>query len=665
MIRSDTKLGTLLWLSLGLMALNGCDSGSQASKSATTTEPTASTDSAVQSGDEASAGEVDPNSIQAIVDAQQALERLPGKAHYEQACASCHEGAIERAPHRQMLALMTPETVLAALTTGVMQSQAAALSETQRKEVAEYIGGRPLSSSDTSSYTMCDVPASLASENPVSVLATNTTNWGFTPDNKRHLTAGVTNLNAANAADLKPRWAFAFKGANRARSQPLFLGSMLVTGSHSGEVLALDQETGCVQWIFQAASEVRTAIVASEGVTDTGQQLLYFGDVLGNVYAITANAGTQVWRTRADAHPNATITGTPSLYGDRLYVPVSALEVSNAMDPLYECCTFRGSVVAMNRNTGVIDWQSYTIPEAPTARGKNASGTTQYGPSGAVVWNSPSIDVKRNRLYVGTGENASSPATTTSDALIAMNLDDGSIAWSWQATKNDAWNTACGTRTPDNCPEEDGPDYDFGAATLIVTNSTGQDLVVGGQKSGYVHAVNADTGKIVWSTRVGRGGIQGGVHFGIAADSKRIYAPVTDMDDGRTYPDPAQPGVHALSIDSGEKLWYAASPDVCEGRSFCHPGVSQSISVIDDMVLAGGMDGVMRGYDTNSGEQVYTLDTTSEFVTPSGQTTRGGSFGGGSGPVSSGNSLVLSSGYGMYNHMPGNLLLMLEVEPNL
>lgn len=599
--------------------------------------------------------EVDPNSQQAMRAAEQARDSLPGKSHYDTACAACHEGAIERAPHRQMLVLMTPETILAALTTGLMQTQSSTLNDQQKKEVAEYLGGRAMSEA-TFAYEQC---ATKKQSSTQAVQAVRTHNWGLTADNKRHMTSEITNVNAANAAELKPLWAFSFKGANRARSQPLFIGEMVVTGSHSGEVLALDATSGCLHWQFQASAEVRTGIIGDEQLID-GQQLLYFGDVLGTVYAIDAATGTELWRTRADTHPNATITGTPSLLDDYIYVPVSALEVSNAVDPLYECCTFRGSVVAMNRASGKIKWQTHTIPEAPRAQGKNASGTTQYGPSGAVVWNSPSIDIKRKRLYVGTGENASSPATTTSDAIVAMNLADGSIAWSWQGTARDAWNTACDSLTPDNCPEENGPDYDFGAATLIATDTAGRDLVIGGQKSGVVHAIVADTGEHLWSERVGRGGIQGGIHFGIAADDKRIYVPITDMADGRTYPDPAQPGVHALDITSGKPVWYAAHPDVCDERDFCHPGVSQSISLLNDMVLAGGMDGIVRGYESATGKQIYELDTTKNFTTVSGATTTGGSFGGSAGPVAQNNRVVLSSGYGLYNHMPGNLLLMLE-----
>lgn len=599
----------------------------------------------------------DPNSLQAMRAAELARESLPGAALYQSACASCHEGAIERAPHRQMLALMTPETILSAMTTGLMQSQADTLSAQQKIEVAEYLGGRAVTDNQ-SAYRLCSDNEQRAVPGANAVQSVRSRNWGLTPDNKRHITSSDTAISAANASELKPLWALAFDGANRARSQPLFVGDMIVTGSHNGGVIALDADRGCLRWQFQAAGEVRTGIVGDEQLSND-KQLLYFGDVLGNVYAIDAAYGEEYWRTRVDPHPNATITGTPSLHDGRLYVPVSALEVTNAIDPRYECCTFRGSVVALDRATGAIAWQTYTIAEAATEQGKNASGTTQYGPSGAVIWNSPSIDVKRNRLYVGTGENASSPATDTSDSLIAMNLADGSIAWSWQGTARDAWNTACGSSTPDNCPAEDGPDYDFGAATLIATAADGRDLVIGGQKSGLVHAIVADTGEHLWSQRVGRGGIQGGIHFGIAADDERIYVPVTDMADGRTYPDPAQPGVHALDISTGKPLWYAKSPDVCNGRDFCHPGVSQSISVLNDMVLAGGMDGVMRGYDTATGKQVFELDSTQSFSTVNGGTTSGGSFGGGAGPVAQNNKVVLSSGYGMYNHMAGNLLLVL------
>jgi polyvinyl alcohol dehydrogenase (cytochrome) len=337
------------------------------------------------------------------------------------------------------------------------------------------------------------------------------------------------------------------------------------------------------------------------------------------------------------------------------------LEVSLAADPTYECCTGRGAVLALNAASGEVLWKTYTVEETPVVQSQNRSETNMIGPSGAMVWNSPTIDAKRNQLYIGTGENMSSPATLTSDAIFAMDLDSGKVNWVFQATANDAWNVACGTRRPDSCPEEDGPDFDFGAGTLMLTAPTVGDLVIGGQKSGKVHALNPDTGELVWQTRVGRGGIQGGVHFGMAADSDQLYVPISDMADGRTYPDPDRPGIHALDPDTGEELWWSVSPDVCDGRYFCHPGVSQAITTTSGMVFAGGMDGVLRIHDSTSGEVLWEMDSTQTIPTVSGAEAFGGSFGGGSAPILQDGVMVLSSGYGIYLHMPGNLLMVFEV----
>ncbi|MDH3644141.1 MAG: PQQ-binding-like beta-propeller repeat protein, partial [Gammaproteobacteria bacterium] len=486
--------------------------------------------------------------------------------------------------------------------------------------------------------------------------------WGMQPTNTRMIPDAVAGLSKADVPNLKLKWAFGFPGANRARSQPTLAGGAIYVGSHNGLVYALDQETGCTRWSYRSASEIRTGIIVETwqaGDADA-QPRAYFGDVLGNVYAIDARTGAGIWRVRVDEHPNATITGSPSLHDGRLFVPVSSLEVSLAADPSYECCTGRGSVVALDAATGETVWKTYTIEQTPVVQSQNRAETNMMGPSGAMVWNSPTIDAKRNQLYIGTGENMSSPATLTSDALFAMDLDTGKVNWVFQATPNDAWNVACGTTQPDSCPEEDGPDFDFGAGTLMLTASEVGDLVIGGQKSGKVHAVDPDTGKLVWQTRVGRGGIQGGVHFGMAADAERLYVPISDMADGRTYPDPDRPGTHALDPNTGKELWWSVAPDVCEDRNFCHPGVSQAITTTSGMVFSGGMDGVMRIHDSESGEVLWEMDSTSTIPTVSGEEAFGGSFGGGSAPVIQDGLVVLSSGYGIYLHMPGDLLMVFE-----
>lgn len=576
-----------------------------------------------------------------------------GEAEFETACAMCHEGAVPKAPHRDMIALMTPEAVVNALTDGIMQNEAASLSRAQRIAVAEYLTGQSIGAE------VADIPNCEDGQHFNPLAPALASNWGLGNANLRDIPADKAGLTRAEFATLKPLWAVRFPGANRARSQPTFAGGLIFVGSHNGQVYALDETTGCQVWSYQAAGEVRTGITISPWGQEDPAPQLFFGDVLGNAYALDAASGRQMWRVRSDAHPNATITGTPSLSGNTLYVPVSSLEVSLAIDPDYACCTFRGSVLALDVATGEQQWRTHTITEPPKVVKQTTVGTNVIGPSGATVWNSPSIDLQRRQLYIGTGENMSSPATGTSDALIAMDLDTGQINWIFQATANDAWNVACDSATPANCPDEDGPDFDFGAATLMATGSEIGDVLIGGQKSGVVHAVNPDNGQLLWQTRVGRGGIQGGVHFGMAAAGDRLFVPISDMEDGRTYPNPERPGMHALDINTGKILWSAIDPDNCRDREYCHRGISQVPTVIDDLVLAGGMDGTVRAYAAESGDVVWHLDSTESFDTVLGLSTRGGSFGGAAGPIAFNGKLVLSSGYGIYGHMAGNLLLVL------
>lgn len=588
-----------------------------------------------------------------------AAATAPGAAHYQRVCAACHDGAVQKAPHRSMIALMTPEAILHALEHGIMRQEAAPLNAVQRVEVAEYLAGAALGTE-----TVADIPACTASAGGLDMTRPPAAgNWGMGHANTRHVPAAVAGVTAADVADLTTDWAVRFPGANRARSQPTFAGGALLVGSHGGRIYALDERSGCALWSYQAAAEVRTGIVVEPWRTGDAQARprAFFGDVLGNVYAVDARTGEGLWRQRPDDHPNATITGTPSYHDGRLYVPVSSLEVSLAANPAYPCCTFRGSVAAYDAASGERLWKTYTIDQPAVVQSQNRAGTDMYGPSGAVIWNSPAIDPARRQLYVATGENMSSPATLTSDAMFAMDLDDGRVRWVFQATANDVWNTACDTENDHSCPPEGGPDFDFGAATMLVRTSDGRELVLGGQKSGVVHAVDPDSGKLIWQTRVGRGGIQGGIHFGMAAAGDRLFVPISDMPDGRSYEHAPRPGLHALDLRSGEPLWYAPAPDVCNGREFCHPGISQAITAASDLVLAGGMDGVLRIHDAATGRVLRALDTTTAFPTTDGGEATGGSFGGGAGPVVQNGRIVLSSGYGIYNHMPGNLLLVLRV----
>ena len=421
-----------------------------------------------------------------------------------------------------------------------------------------------------------------------------------------------------------------------------------------------------MRWTYRASAEVRTAISVSfwaEGEENV-HPVAYFGDILARAYAVDAQTGEVQWMIKVDDHPNATITGAPVVVEDRLYVPVSSLEVVNAIDPAYECCTFRGSLVALNTADGSIVWKSYAIDQPATEAGVTSAGTRILAPSGAPIWNSPTVDLKRRRLYAGTGENYSSPAGDTSDAIIAFDMDSGEVIWVNQATAGDAWNVGCLSQyapDPANCPEEDGPDFDFAASSILVELPDGRDLLVAGQKSGDAMAIDPDTGKTLWRKRVGRGGVQGGVHFGIAAEGSIAYIPINDM----AYPEdvtrykfktPARPGMFALDAATGEVRWENLADDVCDGLQFCNPGISSAVTAIPGAVIAGHLDGRLRIYDASDGAVLWEYDTRQSVETVSGESAHGGSMSGG-GPTVADGMLYVNSGYGIYFHMPGNVLL--------
>lgn len=578
-----------------------------------------------------------------------------GRELYEAHCASCHDGSVSRAPQMSLVGIMAPQSILRAMQTGVMQTQAAAMSDVEKRVLAEHIAGQSLDA-----YVADDAPVCSEAASVFDVDAPPATHgWGVGLDNHRFFNAEAAGITVKNVDRLELKWAFAFPGAVRARSHPAAAGGALYVGSQDGTLWALDKKTGCVRWQFSTVAEIRTGIVVESWEAGVAADpLLYFGDLVGNVYAVNAVTGDLVWRDRPDDHPSLTITAAPTLHEDRLYVPLSSLEVTAASDPAYACCTFRGGVAVYHARTGEHLFTGHTIHEPPRVVGQNAVGTDRIAPSGAPVWNTPALDPARGLIYVGTGENYSSPANATSDAVLALDMADGSIVWSMQATAGDAWNMGCETEDRINCPPEDGPDYDFGAATLLATTSEGRDLVLAGQKSGEVFALDRDTGEIVWRNRLGRGGIQGGVHFGMSAQGDVLYVPMSDFDGGARWPGKAYPGMHAVDIRTGESLWFTPTDEqLCDGLEFCQPGLSAASSAIDGAVAAGGMDGRLRVYDQTSGKVIWSFDSTREFPTLGGGLARGGSFGGGAGPLFDAGMMYVNSGYGIYFHMPGNVLL--------
>ena len=592
-----------------------------------------------------------------------------GASLYAQLCASCHEAGTDRAPDRATLQAMSPERVLASLESGTMLSMASGRTGVERRVIAEFVTGKPFSEpfvTTPSSRAMCrssDRDFAAALEGP------RWASWGVNTANTRFQDAAMAGLSAADVPRLKLKWAFGFPGELSMDAQPTIAGGRVFLGTQSGAVYALSAATGCVHWVFKAAAAVRAAVSVGRVSTPSGPRVTAFiGDRAANVYAVDAATGEQLWTTSVDAFALARVTGSPTLHDGRLYVGVASGEETAGAAADYECCRFRGSLVALDAATGAQIWKTYTIEE-PRPTMKNRIGTQLWGPSGAPIWTSPAIDVERNAVYVTTGNNYSGPASANSDAFVAFDMESGRILWSRQMTAADDWNTSC--RLPDqiNCTNLEAPDFDFASPPILVRLPSGRRALVAGQKSGMVHALDPDRkGELIWQMRVGQGGINGGVQWGSAADAAAVYVALSDL--GRipvpnslaTVPDPnAGGGMFALRLDTGERAWYTPPPaGACRDRQRCSPALSAAVSAMPGVVFSGSVDGHLRAFSTATGAIVWDFDTVRSYETVNGIAGRGGSLNVG-GPALAGGMLFVNSGY-VQNGMPGNVLLAFSVD---
>jgi polyvinyl alcohol dehydrogenase (cytochrome) len=382
--------------------------------------------------------------------------------------------------------------------------------------------------------------------------------------------------------------------------------------------------------------------------------------------AVTAKV---LWTSTVKVTSVSNVTAMPVLFEDKVFVPISSGELNMGAAPEYECCTSHGAVVALNANNGERLWVYHTMEDAkPTTISR--VGTQQYGPSGAPIWTAAAIDEKRRLIYVGTGENTSAPATDTSDAILAIRIDDGALAWKFQATPNDIFLTGC-MNIPDgpNCPPADSinKDWDFGAGIMLGNKSDGTELVLAGQKNGVVWALNPDNGELVWNTKVGPGGAMGGIHWGMAFDGSDKLFVGNNQSSGPTA-DGVEPGLHALDTDTGEILWsHLPQPD-CSGERrnnlrTCDSnwGMSAATLLVDGAVIQGSNDGFIRVFDAQRGEPLFTFDTARPFDTVNGVEGKGGAIDNAT-VVAANGMLLVQSGYGLMG-VPGNLLLAFKPAP--
>jgi polyvinyl alcohol dehydrogenase (cytochrome) len=580
-----------------------------------------------------------------------------GEDIYKTKCAMCHNGKVAEAPRFEALQMLTSKAIIKSLETGVMKTQGSTLSAKERKMVAAFISKQKDKQQNIVAGTCA---ASPKEEKNAQTLVSN---WGNGLTNSRFINSENVGINEENVSKLTLKWVFAFPDATRARVQPTIAGNTLYTANQNGLVYALDRQTGCVQWTYQAEDEVRSSIVIGSDKKGMANRL-YFSDFKANVYALDIQKKKLLWKHKMDSHPLATITGTLLLHEGRLYVPLSSTEIVAAYNPKYPCCNFRGSVAALNALDGSFIWKTYTVDE-PKPQAINSAGVQNYGPSGAPVWSSPTIDVKRKCLYIGTGENYSHPTSLTSDAIIAMSLETGQILWSKQTQSRDAWNAGCIQAGSANCPENHGPDFDFGAPPILIQRNNMPDVLLAGQKSGMVYAFNPDSkGDIIWQQRVGRGGIMGGIHWGMASDGQTLYVPINDREAWEADKDkPAFPGLHAVDIDNGKILWSAIEKNRCKGdeKWNCGTGLSAAITLIKGVVFGGALDGILHAYSTKDGHVLWEYNTNRDFEAINGVKAFGGAIDSG-GAIIVENQLFINSGYAKFGEKAGNVLLCFEVK---
>lgn len=596
-----------------------------------------------------------------------------GRAVYEQTCNSCHSLPDSKAPALATLQQMPFARLARSLEFGMMQQQAAHLRADERFAVAKY-----LSSDSSEARDQWIAGQSCADQRVLAVSSGPEGRWGFGPGNRRAVETGVE-ISTDSVNDLALTWSLAFPGVTEMRSQSVAANGVLFTGTANGNVLAIDQETGCVRWRFVADSSIRSSL--NLDTTKDGLATLFFADDLGTVYAIGANRGKLRWKTSVRWFPVTVISGSLAFQDDQLFVPVSTFETALAGLDSYPCCRSHGGVVALDATDGSVNWEYHTTPHASQV-GKTSAGTDIWGPSGAGIWTTPTVDVKRGLLYVGTAQNMSAPATHNSDAVVAIDIKTGREEWVFQALAGDIWNVACHIGGA-NCPDNAGPDFDFGGAITLTQNAGGKDIIVAGQKSGQVFALDPDNkGAVLWKRRLSMGTSNGGIHWGVATADDTVWVTIADPPRQREGYVP-QPGVHALRLADGELIWSHAVERGCEFNVADAPrvgliamrdakpqnpwpdcsfyyGHSAAPVYANGVVYAGALDGKLRIFNAATGDLIRTIDTNRAYVADNGVEGHGGAIDL-SGVVIAGKRLFVHSGYGMFGQMPGNMLLAYEL----
>ena len=580
-----------------------------------------------------------------------------GEAVFAARCATCHLNPQDNthAPSKADMVQFTPNVIYAALKDGAMRLQAAALSDGERRAVAEWLTGKNVAD------VKLEMTAHLCRNNPAlrpDAADRQWNGWGNDLHNTR--SAARSAITASTISRLKLKWAYGLPGEAQVRGQPAIFGGRLFVGSRAGALYSVDADSGCTYWTFLPRAGVRSASTVAQVKLPNGKNgyAVYFVDAMANVYAVNAEDGKLLWQQRVDSHSAVRGTGSLTVYKGRVYVPVTGVNEENAAgSPDYACCTFRGNLTALDARTGKQLWKYYTVGE-PKPRGTSASGKPLYGPAGVGIWSAPTIDEKRKLLYTATGNAYADPAPPTADAVLAIDLEKGTLVWSKQLTQpGDAFVGGCSKESAANCPKEIGPDFDF-SASPVLTEVAGRQMLVIPQKSGMVYALDpARRGEVLWQYRAGVGSAVGGV-WGAAVLQGQVFVAVGGYRTATTG------GVHGIDLQSGQRQWFTPpQPLLCKQGNGCGATQSAALTAVPGVVFSGSQDGGLRAYDTSTGAVVWTFDANRDFDTVNKVAANGASFDG-PGPVIAADRLYVLSGNAGFVGRPGNVLLAFELSPH-
>lgn len=431
----------------------------------------------------------------------------------------------------------------------------------------------------------------------------------------------TTSINSSNVKQLEVAWRFPIKASGTYggfTANPIIAGDMVYIQDMQSNVFALDRKSGKVVW----ETDFNTPTGGPNGVT------LGYGMVYGStgdtrqVFALDARTGQEIWRATLSGNPAEGIDMAPQVYGSIVYIST----VPGNSQEFYRGGT-KGIVFALDAKTGIILWSFDTTTD-------NLWGDAIVN-NGGGLWYPPAIDADGNIYfdvanpgpwpgYVSNGtpypNGASRPGPNDyTDCLVALS-PTGQLRWFYRANPHDIF------------------DHDLQQSPVLASidvNGTRTPVVLASGKLGKVIAVEASTGQMIWTTKVGQHnqwddaqsvpagetvtvlpGALGGVETPIAYAGGTVFVSVVNLGmkfnstsfdlSGALNLADATGNLTALNVADGSVKWDVTYPTMIVGGA----------TVANDVVFTSGLDGVFRGHATDTGELLWSYQATTGFNAP-------------------------------------------------